>query len=169
MIEHIGRRSGIRRLTPVHPEPTVDGFRIVVPLATESEWARNVLAAGHCRLQLHDVVYELDEPRLIAPEDIEGLPGILRRLETALGFRYLALRRFNIAAGLLEEHPAHAASPEVIPEVIPEPSAADGPVAVATGSRAPVDAGAIEAGADAATAPRRTRTQRRPRSSIARR
>ena len=31
-LEHIGRRSGVRRLTPVHPEPTANGFRIVVPL-----------------------------------------------------------------------------------------------------------------------------------------
>ena len=31
------------------------------PLGDHSEWARNVLAAGHCRLQLRDVVYELDD------------------------------------------------------------------------------------------------------------
>ena len=33
-LEHFGRKSGIRRLTPVHPEPTRDGFRIVVPLGS---------------------------------------------------------------------------------------------------------------------------------------
>ena len=68
MLEHVGRRTGLRRLTPVHPEATASGFRIMVPLAEDSEWARNVLAAGHCRLQLHDRVYELDEPVMVAPE-----------------------------------------------------------------------------------------------------
>ena len=61
-IEHFGRISGIRRLTPVHPEATTEGFRMVVPLGWQSHWARNVLTAGHCRLQLHDIVYDLDEP-----------------------------------------------------------------------------------------------------------
>jgi hypothetical protein len=51
-LEHIGRRSGMRRLTMVHPVPTEEGFRIVVPLGEESQWARNVLAAGDCRLQM---------------------------------------------------------------------------------------------------------------------
>ena len=46
-LEHVGRKSGVRRLTPVHPEPTPTGFRIIVPLGMRSEWARNVIAAGH--------------------------------------------------------------------------------------------------------------------------
>lgn len=169
-IEHIGRRSGMRRLTPVHPEPTVDGFRIVVPLAAESEWARNVIAAGHCRLQLHDVVYELDEPRLIAPEDVEDLPRILRRLETALGFRYLALRRFNAAAGQLEALATPVAPVEEVPEVAAkvEPGV-ELLVASATAASAPAEPMAVDAGPEAPPVVRRTRTQRRSRSSTARR
>jgi hypothetical protein len=101
-LEHIGRRSGTRRLTPVHPEPTADGFRIIVPLADESQWARNVLAAGHCRLCLHGTVYELDEPRLIDPAEVEALPRGLRKVESLLGFRYLTLHTFAAASGELE-------------------------------------------------------------------
>jgi hypothetical protein len=100
-LEHIGRRSGRRRLTPVHPEPTVDGFRIIVPLGAHSEWARNVLAAGHCRLQLHDVVYDLDEPRLVAAGEVGDLPAPVRSLAAALGFDYLLLHRFAAAPGTL--------------------------------------------------------------------
>ena len=74
-LEHVGRRSGVRRLTPVHPEPTPEGFRVVVPLGPDSQWARNVLAAGHCRLQLHDRVYDLDEPTMIPASEAEDLPG----------------------------------------------------------------------------------------------
>ena len=101
-LEHVGRRSGVQRQTPVHPEPTLNGFRIVVPLGGQSEWARNVLAAGHCRLQLHDVVYELDEPRMVPAGAIQNLPPALRRVEDALGFHYLLLRQFGAAPGALE-------------------------------------------------------------------
>ena len=64
--------------------PTEDGFRIAVPLGPKSEWARNVLAAGHCRMQLHDTVHDLDEPVLLAagelPEFAAPAAWILDRL-----------------------------------------------------------------------------------------
>lgn len=120
-LEHIGRRSGIRRLTPVHPEPAGDGFRIIVPLGEESAWARNVLAAGHCRLQLHDMVYDLDEPRLVSPAELDGIAPIARTLEGALGFQYLVLHRFGATPGALE--PVTTAEPEA-GEVVTEPAAA---------------------------------------------
>ena len=101
-VEHIGRRSGIRRLTPVHPESIPGGFRIVVPLGGHSEWARNVLAAGHCRLQLHDLVYDLDEPAMIEASDARDLPRIVRGVMQVLGFQYLTLRTFAVTTGALE-------------------------------------------------------------------
>lgn len=58
-LEHVGRSSGTVRLSPVHPVLAGDSVRITVPLGLQSEWARNVLAAGHCRMQLHGTVYEL--------------------------------------------------------------------------------------------------------------
>jgi deazaflavin-dependent oxidoreductase (nitroreductase family) len=102
-LEHIGRRSGLRRVTPVHPEPMPGGFRILVPLGPRSEWARNVLAAGHCRLQLHDTVYELDEPKLVTASEAGHLPGPVRRLASALGFEYLLLRQFAAIPGTLAD------------------------------------------------------------------
>ena len=101
-IEHVGRKSGVRRLTPVHPEPTPVGFRVMVPLGSHSEWARNVLAAGHCRLQLHDVVYDLDEPTMVAVSAVESLPRAIRSVMAGLGFQYLELRTFGASHGSLE-------------------------------------------------------------------
>ena len=98
-LEHVGRRSGIKRFTPVHPETTQDGFRIVVPLGMQSEWARNVIAAGHCRMELHEQVFDLDEPTLVEAGEMKDLPWPLRRVMTALGFKYLNLRT-------LAAHPA---------------------------------------------------------------
>jgi hypothetical protein len=101
-LEHVGRVSGVRRLTPVHPEPTPAGFRIIVPLGVRSEWARNVLAAGHCRLLLHDQVLDLDEPAVLDAGQAHDLPWALRRVLAALGFQYLNLRTFASHPGSLE-------------------------------------------------------------------
>lgn len=101
-LEQFGRRSGTRRLTPIHPVPTAAGFRITVPLGPRSEWARNVLAAGHCRMQLHGVVYDLDEPVLLAAGQVTGLSAPIRWFGTQLGFQYLLLRRFAERPGTLE-------------------------------------------------------------------
>jgi len=92
LLEHVGRTSGIVRTSPVHPVPTADGFRIVVPLGTESQWARNVLAAGGCRLQVGDATYELDRPRFVEPTAVEGVPPLVGRVLVWLGFRYLVLQ-----------------------------------------------------------------------------
>jgi deazaflavin-dependent oxidoreductase (nitroreductase family) len=97
LVEHVGRQSGIVRRTPVHPVPTADGFRIVVPIGEQSEWVRNVLAAGHCRLVLGDRLLQLDEPVLETPAEVPGLPRPARALFGWLGFRYLRLRTFSEA------------------------------------------------------------------------
>lgn len=122
MLEHVGRTSGIRRLTPVHPEPTADGLRIVVPLGANSHWARNVLAAGHCRLQLHETVYDLDEPTIIAARDAEGLPTLVRGIMAALGFQYLKLHTFAANPGSLEPV---AAQPIAVEQPTAAPEARD--------------------------------------------
>jgi hypothetical protein len=101
-VEHVGRRSGIIRLTPVHPEVMPDEVRIIVPLGGSSEWARNVLVAGHCRLQLRDVVYELDEPRFVSAETLPDLPRAFRLVAGWLGFMYLRLHRFGDHPGSLD-------------------------------------------------------------------
>ena len=128
-LEHIGRRTGVRRLTMVHPVPTDDGFRIIVPLGDESEWARNVLAAGHCRLQVGETVYELDEPALVEPGEIAEVPVLFRWAQGELGFRWFRLHQFAAAPGTLE---ASAASPQPAPLAEPRTAAAPTPQPVSS-------------------------------------
>ena len=118
LIEHVGRTSGVVRITPVHPVATEDGFRIVVPLGFESQWARNVLRAGRCRMQLGEVVHELDKPVMVAPSAIDGIPPLAARLMEWLGFWYLSLRAVTTAPGTLA--PASVAGQTVgQPELAP--------------------------------------------------
>ena len=117
LIEHVGRKTGIVRVSPVHPVRTANGFRIVVPLGLESQWARNVLTAGRCRLQVGDIVYELDEPMLVSPLLVDDIPLPARRLMVGLGFQYLDLHRFAERRGTLTV----AATPalEIEPDLVP--------------------------------------------------
>lgn len=118
-IEHIGRRSGTRRLTPVHPTPIERGFRIMVPVGTRCEWARNVVAAGHCRMELGDEVYELDEPELVLARTMPELALPIRLASSALGFMYLRLHTFAHHPGTLDE--PQAARETTGSEAAPEP------------------------------------------------
>jgi deazaflavin-dependent oxidoreductase (nitroreductase family) len=107
-LEHVGRKSGMMRLTPVHPEATPNGFQIVVPLGMQSEWARNVIAAGHCRIHLHDQVFDLDEPAMVDAGKAKDMPWAVRRVMAALGFKYLNLRLLAArpaTLALMEEEP----------------------------------------------------------------
>jgi deazaflavin-dependent oxidoreductase (nitroreductase family) len=119
LIEHVGRRSGIVRVTPVRPVPTEAGFRIVVPLGLQSEWAQNVLAAGHCRLRIGEQVYELDEPLLVSPLAVAGLSPSIAHATDLLGFRYLLLHRFDEAIAGDEPESEREVGLEVDEELVP--------------------------------------------------
>ena len=107
-LEHVGRRSGIPRRTPLHAIPSDDGVRFAVPLGDRSEWARNVVAAGRCRMQYHDMVVELDQPRLLAPTEDPAMAPLTGRLTELLGWKYLTLHRVDERPGTLEPVDASA-------------------------------------------------------------
>lgn len=125
LLEHVGRKTGTVRVTPVHPIRTPDGFRIIVPLGVESQWARNVLAAGHTRLQVGEMIHELDEPQLVPASAVDGLPDLATRVMDWLGFRYLVMRQFAAGDGTLEAlPPAAVVSAEPTAERTPTEAAA---------------------------------------------
>jgi hypothetical protein len=125
-LEHVGRRTGTRYLTPVHPVVIEGGFRIAVPLGVRSEWAKNVVAAGHCRMQLHDRIYDLDEPQLLPPHAMPELGGAAK-LGGRTGLLYLRLHTFAQQDGALEPLAADADTPPAEPFVV-EPNAGSEPV-----------------------------------------
>lgn len=64
--------------------------------------------AGHCRLQVHERVHELDEPAIVGPADRPGLPEFLRRRLEESGERYLRLPVLAVRPGTLDDIPAPA-------------------------------------------------------------
>jgi hypothetical protein len=100
-LEHVGRRSGAVHLTPVHPTLRDDAVYVPAPMGVGSQWAQNVLAAGTARLQLHDTVYELDAPELIAPSETGFYPPPLAAPFDRLGWRYVRMHVAGSAPGSL--------------------------------------------------------------------
>lgn len=92
-IEHIGRHTGVVHSTPVHPTFVDDRVWIPLPYGEASQWAKNVIVAGHCRLRAHGTVYELDEPQIVPATDDPKLAKTATQVADWLGIEYLRLHR----------------------------------------------------------------------------
>jgi deazaflavin-dependent oxidoreductase (nitroreductase family) len=77
VVTHVGRRSGTTYQTPLDAFPTTTGFVLVARYGPESDWVRNVLAAGEATLRVDGTEHLLDSPRLV------GLDEALDALTTA--------------------------------------------------------------------------------------
>src|SRR5579864_611651 len=55
MLTHVGRKSGRVYRTPVNVFRAPEGFLIALTYGRDSEWVRNVLAAGGCKLETRRV------------------------------------------------------------------------------------------------------------------
>jgi deazaflavin-dependent oxidoreductase (nitroreductase family) len=95
VVHHVGRRSGARYATPVAIVTTPDGFVIPLPWGERTNWARNVLEAGGCRVQWGGTEYSLVDPQLITRSEANEFFGRILRLGLSMfGMRvFLRLRR----------------------------------------------------------------------------
>jgi deazaflavin-dependent oxidoreductase (nitroreductase family) len=65
ILTHVGRKSGRLYHTPVNLFRAPDGFLIALTYGRESEWVRNVLAAGGCELETRGVRYSLSSATIV--------------------------------------------------------------------------------------------------------
>jgi hypothetical protein len=64
---HVGRTSGRVYRTPLEAYPTADGYLFTVNYA-QSDWPRNVMAAGSASLLIDGTSIDLIKPRLLPVE-----------------------------------------------------------------------------------------------------
>ena len=84
-LEHVGRRSGTVRHTPVRAFRRGDIVAIGANFGAESDWVKNVVAAGRCSMKISGRVLAFTEPRLVIfPEASWIFPVWFR-----FGLRYL--------------------------------------------------------------------------------
>jgi hypothetical protein len=74
---------------------------VSLPYGRDVNWARNVMASGHCRIQIHGQVYELDEPQVCGSAELPELPE-WRKRQFSSAMEYLRLRVFGVQPGTLD-------------------------------------------------------------------
>ena len=75
LLTHVGRRSKKTYRTPVGARPYGDGFVVALPYGSRTDWCRNVMAAGTCRLAWIAQSYELEQPEIISGSQVfQALP-----------------------------------------------------------------------------------------------
>lgn len=93
VVVHRGRRTGRSFRTPVNVFRRDDGYVIALTYGRESEWVRNVLAAGGCLLETGGRTVQLTMPRPFHDEGRRSMPGPVRLILGAVGVNdFLELR-----------------------------------------------------------------------------
>lgn len=87
MIVHKGRKSGKTYRTPVNMFRTPDGYRVALTYGPESDWVRNVVAAGGCDAVVRGTVLHLTDPVVRRDPTRAGMPSAAKPLLAALGVR----------------------------------------------------------------------------------
>jgi deazaflavin-dependent oxidoreductase (nitroreductase family) len=78
-LEHVGRKSGTVRHTPVRAFRTGDAVVIGLNFGRQSDWYRNIKAAGTCRLRLGGEQLTLGPPTLVpAEQGVKSMPWPFR-------------------------------------------------------------------------------------------
>ena len=93
-IRHVGRKSGRVYVTPVGARVSGDVAVIPLTFGNQSDWSKNVRAAGGCSISVNGQDYAATEPRLVGRSDAGPL------LRSAFGpmerasFRLLGIKQY---------------------------------------------------------------------------
>ena len=95
-IRHVGRKSGRAYVTPAGARVSGDVAVIPLTFGNQSDWSRNVAAAGGCSIRLDGRDYQASQPQFVgldqARELIRSMFGPLERAS----FRLLGIRQFMV-------------------------------------------------------------------------
>jgi len=92
-IRHTGRRSGRSYMTPASAR--ISGDVVVIPLTfgSQSDWSRNVRAAGGCSIRLNGRDYDATRPELLSVTDVQPLVRSMFSPVERAAFRMLGIRQ----------------------------------------------------------------------------
>lgn len=80
LLTHQGRRSGKAYHTPLGAQPYRDGFAVSLPYGSHTDWCRNVMASGTCKLAWRGQTYQLERPEIIAGAEVFPTLNFRQRL-----------------------------------------------------------------------------------------
>jgi deazaflavin-dependent oxidoreductase (nitroreductase family) len=85
ILTHVGRKSGKVYRTPINVFRTPSGFIVALTYSSQSEWVKNVLAAGGCELKTRGKKYQLSSPRVVRDSTRERFPIPVRLVLRVVG------------------------------------------------------------------------------------
>ena len=85
ILTHVGRKSGKVYRTPVNVFRASNGFIIALTYSSQSEWVKNVLAAGGCELQTRGKKYRLSAPKVVRDPSRKRFPFPVRLVLRIVG------------------------------------------------------------------------------------
>jgi deazaflavin-dependent oxidoreductase (nitroreductase family) len=93
-LTHRGRTSGRTYQTPVNVFRRGDEYFFFLTYGSDSQWVKNVLAAGSCSIETRRQVVELVEPELVTDSELRPAPAPVRLIEQRIAgvTQYLRMR-----------------------------------------------------------------------------
>jgi deazaflavin-dependent oxidoreductase (nitroreductase family) len=102
ILMHVGRKSGKVYRTPVNVFRVPNGFIIALTYSSQSEWVKNVLAAGGCKLKTRGRKYQLCSPNIVRDPTRRRFPFPVRIVLKVVGAdEYI---EFSILSRVASEH-----------------------------------------------------------------
>jgi deazaflavin-dependent oxidoreductase (nitroreductase family) len=99
VVVHRGRRSGRLYQTPVNVFATGDGYVLALTYGPDTDWVKNVLAAGGCELRTRGRAIRLTSPRLFHDEARRDIRPLERQVLRVIGVAdFLSLKTAPAAA-----------------------------------------------------------------------
>jgi deazaflavin-dependent oxidoreductase (nitroreductase family) len=109
IVSHVGRKSGRIYRTPVNAFRTDGGYIIALTYGAQSDWVKNVLAAGSCELQTRGRRVRLFDPCIVTDESKGWAPLpvrlILNRIDAPKYMRLSVAHRSPVTAAGRREEP----------------------------------------------------------------
>jgi deazaflavin-dependent oxidoreductase (nitroreductase family) len=93
-IRHVGRKSGRTYVTPVGARRTGEVFVIPLTFGNQSDWSRNVRAAGGGVIRLDGADYQVSQPELADWAEAAPLVRAVFNPVMRGAFRMLGIRQF---------------------------------------------------------------------------
>jgi deazaflavin-dependent oxidoreductase (nitroreductase family) len=80
ILTHVGRRSGRTYETPLGAWAYGDGFVLSLAYGSDTDWCRNVMAAGTGRLAWKGRTYELEQPEIVSGPEVMRVWPVWERI-----------------------------------------------------------------------------------------
>jgi deazaflavin-dependent oxidoreductase (nitroreductase family) len=102
ILTHVGRKSGKVYLTPINVFRVPNGFIVALTYSSNSEWVKNVIAAGGCKLKTSGRAYQLSAPKFVHDPSRRSFPFLVQvvlRLVGADEYLELDINRSTLLPG----------------------------------------------------------------------